>query len=796
MTDKKLLDRIANLSPEQREKLLKQLQKQKAATEQQASQKAIQARVRDSQVLDLSFAQQRLWFLDQLQQGSSQYNIVGAVRMKGELNVDALRQSFENIVSRHESLRTTFISEDGQGKQVIHAASAWQIPVMDLSVLDLASQEREVKSQLSQFGKTPFDLQRGPLLRTELLKLSAHEHVLMVNMHHIISDGWSMGVLIREMAAFYDASINGKTATLPELKVQYADFALWQREHLQGETLEKQIQYWRGRLQGAPVLELPTDRPRAPVQTYNGTTLQVRLAADLTRALNELSKAQGATLYMTLLSALNILLAKYSGQDDICVGSPIANRTRSEIEPLIGCFVNTLVLRSDLSSNPSFIDLLKQVQENTLAAYQNQDVPFEKLVDSLGLARNMSRSPLFQVMFSLQNTPRQAQLALTGVNLEVIPVDSGTSKFDLTFSLTEQHGCLEGDIEFNTDLFNSGTIARLWTHFEVALRAIVANPTLRLGDIPLLTDAELQQQLIEWNKPAEQQFFHAASIHTLFEAQANAHPDKIAIQYENLQLSYSELNRKANQLAHFLIGQGIERNQLVGLSLSRSLDMLVGILGILKSGAAYVPVDPNNPPERSEFILADAGVSIVVTQTAVSDKLPAGNFQTICIDTADLSQLSEQNPQVGSAPDDRAYVIYTSGTTGKPKGVLIPHRNVVRLFSATEHWYHFNESDVWTLFHSFAFDFSVWEIWGALTRGGRLVIVPHWVSRSPEDFYKLLIKEQVTVLNQTPSAFTQLIKVDAAANEEESQKLALRYVIFGGEALDFAALQTWQKRHP
>jgi len=797
MTDKKLLDRIASLSPEQREKLLKQIQKQKAASEQQASQKAIQARVRETNVLDLSFAQQRLWFLDQLQQGSAQYNIVGAVRMKGALNAEALRLAFEKIVGRHESLRTTFISEDGQGKQVIHPALNWHVPLLDLSSLDLAAQEREVKALLSQFGKTPFDLQRGPLLRTELLKLSVNEHVLMVNMHHIISDGWSMGVLIREMAAFYDAAVNSQHAALPELKIQYADFALWQREHLQGETLEKQIHYWRGRLAGAPVLELPTDRPRAPVQTYNGTLFPVRLGADLTRALNELSKSQGVTLYMTLLSALNVLLSKYSGQDDICIGSPIANRTRSEVEPLIGCFVNTLVLRSDLSGNPSFSELLKQVQAHTLAAYQNQDVPFEKLVDSLGLARNMSRSPLFQVMFSLQNTPRQAQLALTGVNLEVISVDSGTSKFDLTFNLTEQNACLEGEIEFNTDLFNEGSIARLWTHFEVALRALVANPALRLSDIPLLTEAELKQQLVEWNSAASQTFFNASSIHALFEAQAAQHPEKVAVQYEEQQLSYGELNRRANRLAHYLIAQGIERNQLIGLSLNRSLDMLVGILGILKAGAAYVPVDPNNPPERSEFILGDAGVSIVVAQSQVKEKLPAGQFSVLCLDEAqsELARFSDQNPQVGSLPDDRAYVIYTSGTTGKPKGVLIPHRNVVRLFSATDSWYRFDDKDVWTLFHSFAFDFSVWEIWGALTRGGRLIIVPHWISRSPEDFYNLLIKEQVTVLNQTPSAFTQLIKVDAAAHEEDSQKLALRYVIFGGEALDFAALQTWQKRH-
>ncbi|MDX1695323.1 MAG: amino acid adenylation domain-containing protein, partial [Ketobacteraceae bacterium] len=637
------------------------------------------------------------------------------------------------------------------------------------------------------------------LMRTRLLQTGDQEHVLLLTMHHIISDGWSLGILIDEIAELYAALKEGREANVPELKVQYADYAKWQRDWMDGPVYEHQLSYWREHLQDVPVLELPTDKPRPPVQTFHGAYEQVKIPAALTARLNELSHSQGATLFMTLLSALYALLQRYSGQSDICIGTPVANRAREEFERLIGCFVNTLALRVDLQDDPRFVDLLMQVEDVTLNAYGHQDLPFERLVDELGIAREKSHSPLFQVMFTLQNASAEHELRLPGLDLELLPSVMQTAKFDLTLNLTERAEGLVGELEYNTDLFNRDTVHRMVGHFEMILEAIVAHPHLRVSELPLLTDKEQQLILREWNH-VDASYDYEDTVHGRFEKQVAATPQATAITCSGQSLTYSELNARANQLGALLRARGVKPDDLVGISLDRSLDMVIAILGVLKAGGAYVPIDPANPGERKQFILEDAACKLLVTHSSVGDDIPRGSYEALYLDelSDELAQQPVDNLEPNAGPDNRAYVIYTSGTTGKPKGVLIPHSNVIRLFTATDQWYGFAQDDVWTLFHSFAFDFSVWEIWGALFYGGRVVVVPQAVAKATEDFYKLVVEEGVTVLNQTPSAFTQFIKVDEMQCDQQTEwanRLQLRYVIFGGEALDFSALHTWNERH-
>jgi amino acid adenylation domain-containing protein len=624
--------------------------------------------------------------------------------------------------------------------------------------------------------------------------LGEAEHVLLFTTHHIICDGWSRGVLIRELAALYEAFSSGKPSPLPELPIQYVDFAVWQRQWLQGEVLEAQLTYWKQQLAGSPpVLELPTDRPRPSVQTFQGATQSLMLPKDLSEALKDLSQQEDATLFMTLLAAFKTLLYRYTGQEDILVGTPIANRNRSEIERLIGFFVNTLVMRTDLGETPSFRELLSRVRKVALEAYARQDLPFEYLVDELQLERDLSHAPLFQVMFVFGNTPMSA-LELPGLTMSLLETDSGTAKFDLTLSMRETEQGLIGDLEYNTDLFDKSTITRMLTHFQTLLEGVVANPDQHLAKLPLLTEAERQQLLVEWNK-TQANYPSEVCLHQLFEAQVERTPDAIAVVFEDKQLTYRELNARANQLAHYLRKLGVKPEVLVGICVERSLEMVVGLLGILKAGGAYVPLDPAYPQERLAFILQDAQVSVLLTQQQLVKVLQEHQIRLVCLDAdwESVTRESGENPVRDSKADNLAYAIYTSGSTGQPKGVLINHANVIRLFRATQSWFHFNEQDVWTLFHSCAFDFSVWEFWGALLYGGQLVVVPYWISRSPEAFYDLLCAQQVSVLNQTPSAFRQLIWAEESV--EATKDLSLRLVIFGGEALEIQSLKPWFERH-
>ncbi|HYO62268.1 MAG TPA: amino acid adenylation domain-containing protein, partial [Pyrinomonadaceae bacterium] len=640
-----------------------------------------------------------------------------------------------------------------------------------------------------------FDLSAGPLVRVGLLRLSEEEHICLLTMHHIVSDGWSVGVLIKEVAALYEAYAKGEESPLAELPVQYADYAVWQREYLRGEVLDNQLAYWRQQLAGAAAaLELPTDRPRPAVQSNDGARERFSLSPDLSRRLRELSRAEGVTLHMTLLAGWQALLSRYSNQEDVSVGTPVANRQRGETEGLVGFFVNTLVMRGDLSGEPSFRELLRRTRETCLGAYAHQEVPFERLVEELLEERDLSRTPLFQVAFVLQNVPVD-ELELRGLRLGIVEAEDATAKFDLLLAMSEGEGGLSGALEYRTDLFDAPTMRRMLGHFENLLAAATATPEQPVSRLPLLGEAERAELLTRWNETGRD-FKQQTCLHELVEAQAAREPEAVAVTFEGERLSYAELNRRANRLAHRLREMGIGPDVLVGVLMERSAGLAAALLGVLKAGGAYVPLDPSYPAERLLMMIEDARVRVLVTERELLEKVAPEGVQTLCLDDnwQAVACESTENPAVVNSSENLAYVIYTSGSTGKPKGVMVTHSNVTRLFAATQSDFGFDGRDVWTLFHSYAFDFSVWEIWGALCHGGRLVIVPYLVSRSPEAFFELLCDEGVTVLNQTPSAFGQLMRAEEQA-AEHARRLSLRAVIFGGEALELQSLRPWVERH-
>ncbi|HYO56996.1 non-ribosomal peptide synthetase, partial [Archangium sp.] len=744
--------------------------------------------------LPLSFAQQRLWFLDQWQPQSALYNIPAAIQMEGELKVGVLERCFTEILQRHESLRTTLRQGEHGGEQLVHPGAIAPLTVVDLRALPAEERERETRRLATKEAHRPFDLTRGPLLRIALLSLEPQRHVLLLTLHHIVSDGWSMEVLLRELAALYDAFCRGEPSPLPSLPVQYADYAAWQRSWLEGEVLEAQLGWWRQQLEGAPRgLELPTDKPRPALVTSRGAVATRRLPRDLSESLRAFHRREGVTPFVTYLAALQALLYRYSGQEDLNVGTPISGRGRPELEGLIGLFINTLVLRARLGAHTPFRELLARARESVLGAFSHQEVPFERLVEALQPERDLSRTPLFQVMLVYQQGLAMER-ALPGLTLRPLPVEGRTAKFDFTLYVTDGEQGLETGLEYNTDLFEATTAERMLGHLEVLLRAAIVQPEQRVAELPLLTEAERRQHLVEWNTPREG-FARGPALHQLFEAQVARTPDAIAATYEDQHLTYRQLDTRANQVAWRLRRLGVGPETLVGLCVERSMEMVVGLLAILKAGGAYVPMDPSYPAERLAFMLEDTAVPVLLTQVALQDKLPPHRSSVVLLDGPGSGFETEPThaPDAGATPGNLAYIIYTSGSTGRPKGVQIPHEQVVRLMSATEHWYHFDSRDVWTFFHSYAFDFSVWELWGALLYGGRVVVVPYWVSRSPDSFLSLLRRERVTVLNQTPSAFRQLIHADATSTEPG--ELSLRYVIFGGEALEFASLRPWFTRH-
>ncbi|MCG8313833.1 MAG: amino acid adenylation domain-containing protein, partial [Pseudomonadales bacterium] len=723
MSDKQLLKRLASLSPEQRELLLKQFQKKKSK-QAQPNVGAIKRFERAFNRLPMSYAQQRLWFLEQFQSGSASYNISAALKLRGNLDVEALRLAFEEIVNRHEALRTTFVTEDGQGYQVVNDSQRWELPTISLEPLSEEEQDEVIKTRFQGDAHTSFDLINGPLLRTRLIRLASDRHILFVTMHHIVADGWSMGVLIKELAALYEAYCEDRSSPLNDLKIQYADYAQWQREWLTGERLEKQLGYWKSRLTGTPVLELPTDHSRPPVQSFVGSNIQFELNRELSKQLSDLAKKQGVTLFMVLMATLKVLLHRYSGQDDICVGTPIANRVRPELEPLIGCFVNTLAIRSSLDNNLSFTSLLKQLQQDLTAAYDHQEIPFERLVDELGLAREMSHTPLFQVMFVLQNAAQTSSLQLPGLDIELLPEESQTSKFDITVNLREEQGVIKGDWEYSTDLFERSTIERMMSHFSNLLESIVRNPSTGIDELNLLSDEDRQQLLIGFN-PTAHQYERDDTIVQRFESMVESHSDAVAVEFNNQQLTYRELNIVANEIGNALIDRGVKAEQRIGICADRSIEMVAGIVGILKAGAAFVPLDPSYPQDRLLYMLEDTDADFVLVHRHLRDRLPIQDTQAIELDNFILSESNPKrpNPKVAIGPRSPAYVMYTSGSTGKPKGIEVVQRNVVRLVRNTN-FMTLDEDVVFLQYAPISFDAATLEIWGPLLNGGKLVVCP------------------------------------------------------------------------
>ncbi|WP_247842476.1 non-ribosomal peptide synthase/polyketide synthase [Pseudomonas sp. MWU12-3103b] len=748
------------------------------------------------QPLALSYAQERQWFLWQLEPTSTAYHVPAALRLRGELDLPALQRSFDALIERHESLRTCFVEQQGQTLQVIQARGT-----LDLQVQEVAAEVDEAALQALVAAETLhlFNLQQGPLLRVKLLRLAADDHALVITLHHIVSDGWSMNVMVDELVALYAAYSQGQSVQLPALPVQYADYAVWQKQWMDAGERERQLSYWTAQLGDGdqPLLELPTDRPRPAEQSYRGARRDIPLSLELATALKQLAQRENVTLFALLLASFQTLLHRYSGQADIRVGVPVANRNRVETEGLIGFFVNTQVLKAEFDSQQTFRSLLQQVKNTVLGAQAHQDLPFEQLVDALQPERSLSHSPLFQVMHNHQSQVRQAQGAtrLPKLAIEGLPWASSTAQFDLTLNTFESSDNVWAELTYATDLFDVETIERLAQHWTRLLQGIVADSAQRIAELPLHDATERAATLQQWN-PAIRDFPSEQCLHQRIEQQAARAPQAIAVSCAGQSLSYGELNSRANQLAHKLIASGVGPDVRVGLAVERSLDMLVGLLAILKAGGAYVPLDPTYPEERLSYMIGDSGIALLLTQSHLLGRLPVpDSLRSLMLDQErdGLEGYSDSNPQVRMSPDNLAYVIYTSGSTGQPKGTLLAHRNVLRLFEATDAWFDFGATDVWSLFHSYAFDFSVWEIFGALLYGGKLLVVPYEVSRSPEDFFALLCREGVTVLNQTPSAFKQLMQV-ACAPEHAAQALALRYVVFGGEALEVKSLRPWFER--
>ncbi len=734
--------------------------------------------------IPLSFAQQRLWFLDQLESNSASYTIAIGLRLVGTLNVAALEQSLKEIIDRHEALRTNFVTVDGKPTQIIQTQTNWTVTVVDLQHLPtLVLSEAQVTEQktaaqklLEQKAIEPFDLAHDPLITATLVMLSPTEQWLLVCMHHIVCDGWSIGVFVQELEALYNAYSQGQPSPLLPLPIQYADFSIWQRQWLQGEVLQNHLSYWQQQLANAPTfLPLPTDRPRPAVQTFNGSYHVFTLSVELTQKLLQLSQQQGCTLFMTLLAAYNTLLYRYTGQSDILVGTPIADRDRTELEGLIGFFVNTLVMRTDLAGNPSFNELLPRIRETALSAYAHQDLPFEMLVEALQPERDLCHTPLFQVMFVLLNAP-MSEIELTGLSVSGLPIGITTAKFDLTLSMENTPNGLFGWWEYNTDLFSRSTIERMTGHFLTLLEAIVANPSERISQLPMLTASEQQQLLVEWND-TQADYPQDKCIHQLFEEQVERTPDATAVVFENQQLTYQELNTRANQLAHYLQSLGIKPDVLVGICVERSLEMVVGLLGILKSGGAYVPLDPEYPQERLRFILEDAQVSVLLTQQHLVEKLPQCQAQLISLDTNRqmISQLSQENPITDVQASNLAYVIYTSGSTGHPKGVQISHKSVSNFLSAMQQRPGITEQDTLLAVTTISFDIAALEIFLPITVGACLVIARRDVTLDGRELFDLLVKSKATIMQATPATWRLLL--------DSNYQFSDLKILCGGEAL-------------
>ena len=743
----------------------------------QSSRLPLQPQVRPA-ILPLSFAQQRLWFLDLLEPNSPFYTIAASLHITGSLHVAALEQSLSEIVRRHEVLRTTFTMHGDHAVQTNNPSRTFPLPTIDLSLL--TQQQEALTEDLSRAeAQRPFNLAQGPLMRACLLRLSASEYRLLLTLHHIVCDGWSLGILLRELSTLYQAFSTAQPSPLPALPLQYADYTLWQHQWLHSDSLLSQQAYWLQHLSNAPsVLQLPTDHPRPPLQSFQGAHHRFSLPLALCEDLKALSQREGTTLFMTLLAAFSVLLLRYSGQEDILIGTPIANRQHSQLEALIGCFANTLVLRVDLSGSPTFLQLLARIRETALDAYAHQDFPFEQLVETLAPQRSLSHSPLFQVVFALQNAPA-TELNLTGLTLKPVEViDVGTARLDLILNMSETPQGLKGRFEYNTELFEAATIERMANHLQQLLHSAVADPTRHLTNLPFLTEVERIQLLVDWNA-TEQPYMYDVCIHELFEAQALRAPDAIAVVYEEEQLTYYELNQRANHLAHYLQRRNVGPEVPVGVCLPRSLDLIVSILAILKAGGAYVPLDPAYPSERLSFMLRNCRSPLLLTRQSLPTVLTDQHTSSLYLDSEAQAIASTPDNNLSSqvCSQNPAYVIYTSGSTGQPKGVIVSHQAIANRLLWGQMACQLTPLDRMLHLASLSFDIAIWEIFGPWLVGARLVLAQPMGYLDNDYLISLLREQQITIAHFIPAVLHLLV---------EQEKLAdcrnLRLVLYGGEA--------------
>nr|WP_237712361.1 non-ribosomal peptide synthetase [Pedosphaera parvula] len=718
-------------------------------------------------------------------QASPLYSVSAAIRITGNLNVEALEWSLNEIVGRHESLRTNFVSVDGHPKALVCAPFYAKLETIDLGEVEPANQEQTLNRLCRAETKVPFDLTKDPLLRAKLLGLSSSDHVLLLMMHHIISDGWSMELLYVELGKLYSCRVQGAESPLAELPVQYGNYAGWQRRRLQGERLEKELAYWRTKLRNPlPMLELPTDRPRPKMLSHAGAVRRIQWSEKFSDSIRKRAQTEETTLFLLLLTAYKVLLQRYTGLEDIVVGSPVANRDQTAIEGLIGLFVNTLVLRTDVSGAPTFRELLTRVRETFFEALAHKEAPFEKLVEELKPERSLTYNPLFQVMFQVQNDPVQ-KLKLSGLELKFLPIEEGAARCDLTLSITESEEGLVLAVEYKTDLFDDATIDRLLEHYRVLLEGIISNPNQRISDLPILTAGERYRLLVEWNQ-TRTDYPKNKTIAELFEEQASASPDAVALVFEGKSLSYRQLNRQSNQLAHYLIRSGVQSGELVGLCLERSFEMIVGLLAILKAGGGYVSLDPTYPKERLALMMEDAEIRVLLTESRLREALPRQTkksepghdiLKAICLDKEwkAVSEQSGERPISSCGPESVAYVCFTSGSTGRPKGVCVPNRGVVRLVKATN-YASLTGNNVFLQLAPVSFDASTFEIWGALLNGARLVIFPP-IPSSLSDLGSFIEKQRITILWLTAGLFHQMV-------EEQVERLKnVRQLLAGGDVL-------------
>ena len=710
-------------------------------------------------ICQVSFAQQQMWLLDRLDPGNAAYNIARALRIRGSLSAEVLTESLRSIAARHESLRTTFYEFDGEPVQVITAGVNVDFPILDLSELTESQREAETLRLARQEAQRPFDLAKGPLLRATLLRLKSDEHVFIIVMHHIVTDAWSMSVLFREIGQFYETLALGRPSRPPDLPIQYGEFARRQRDLQKGEDFDRHLAYWRSQLAGVdPVLDLPSDLIRPAVRTSAGANERVVFPTELMDGLKELSREANATLFMTLLAAFQVLLSRYTGHDDLVVGSPTAGRNEVELEPLIGFFVNTLVLRSDLSGNPTFRELLGRVREVALDAYAHQDVPVEKVIDQVQVPRSLSHSPLFQVMFILQNAPKQI-IDLAGLTLEELEFDSGTAKFDLTVEMAEMDEGLACAVEYNTDVIEQTVVLRMLGHFQMLLQSVVDDPGRRVLDFSLMDEEERRRLVVEWNDTAEE-YHHDKCIHTLFEDQVERTPSAAAVTDRTRTVTYLELNNRTNKLAHYLRRRGVARGAIVAVFLERSIEAVESLLAVMKTGAAYLPIDPSYPLERVSFMLEDSRAITLLTVRGLSERIPKSASDVICLDVdwETVAHENDTNPETSVNSEEPAYVIYTSGSTGRPKGVVGPHLASVNRFAWMWNAFRFAPNEVCCQKTALSFVDSVWEIFGPLLQGVPSVIIPEEELGDPDRMVRTLAENRVSRIVLVPSMLRFLLE--------------------------------------